>query len=110
MVTTSTAFRSCHCIVRVWRDGRLEALHDVPVAVDQKLGEIPLDLTSNTRTGILSEVGVQGSLVGSFHGNLRVHREGHAVLAGTESFDLFVRTGFPDATVVGREPSFRQWN
>src|SRR5208337_3414466 len=73
---------------RIRRDRGFKALHHVSVAIHQKLGEVPLDVTRDARSGLFGQVGVERRLIGALDGNLRVHGKAHAVLAAAEGLDL----------------------
>ncbi len=64
------------------------AARDAPGAIDQKLGEVPLDLTVRAETRLLRfEVGKHRVGIGAIHRNLREERKGHGVVAGAKRFD-----------------------
>src|SRR5215472_5149121 len=88
---------------RIWSDLGLKALDHLAIAIDQELGEVPLDVSGDTTSGLLGEVCVQGRLIGTLHGNLGEHRETHVVLPRAESLDFGIRAGLLGSEVVRRE-------
>ncbi len=56
-------FHSGNHFFRIWSDRGFEALDYISVAIDQELGEIPLDFAGDGRCGLFGEVLVERRLI-----------------------------------------------
>src|SRR4029434_4831840 len=83
--------------------GRI-ALDDVALAVDQELGEIPLDRLGPQKSRLLLlEKAIERGRVVAVDIDLGEHGEGHAVVHLAEALDLLLAAGLLRAELVARE-------
>src|SRR5260370_12163497 len=92
-------FDGLNHVRRIRRGARLEAFKNFPVAANNELGEIPLDVASER--GVYARQGdVERVALLSVHVNFIEERESDVVFAGTELLDFFVRSRFLGAKLV----------
>src|ERR1700684_3391311 len=66
---------------RVGSNRRFEAFHRLAVAVEQKLGKVPLDIAANLRVyRLIRQEGIEGSLIFTQHTDLGYHGKSNIVL------------------------------
>src|SRR5215472_10628956 len=81
----------------------LEAGDGVSVAVEEELGEVPLDFAAELGVSrLVREIHVERSDVVTLYRDLGHHREADVVFVGAELLDLFVCARLLAAEVVGR--------
>src|ERR1700722_9819050 len=88
---------------RIRRYFRLKPRHDLPVATDQKLREVPLDVAARRRIRrLVRQILIQRRRVVALHRNFRHHRKRHAVFRRAERLDLGVRSRLLRAKIIRR--------
>src|SRR5580698_9498819 len=113
MRTVSTAPKLLRCqrlfdrrshFRRIRRHLRLKPRHDLPVAPDQKLREVPLNISAGRRIRrLVGQILVQRCRVVALHRNFRHHRKRHVVFRRAERLDLCVRPRLLRAKIIRRD-------
>ena len=83
-------------------------LHDVALLVDEKLGEVPLDLVAEHPGLRFAQEREHGVGLRAVHLDLREHRKRHAVVLLAEGADLFVVAGLLMTELVTWKPQDRE--
>src|SRR5688572_14769445 len=87
--------------------GRRVAIEQLPVAPDQELLEVPLDVAGMAVRRV-GEPRVQRMAAGAVDVEFPAHREGHAVGRRAEGLDLRLGAGFLRAELVAGKPDDRE--
>src|SRR5215475_14408189 len=95
-------FNRCGHFGRVRSDFRLEARDRIAIAIEEELGEVPLDIAREFWIGgLVSQEGVKRRLVVTLDRDFRHHRERYVVLRAAEFLDFLVSARLLPAEVVG---------
>lgn len=93
---------------RFWFNGRLKALDDVSVSINQEFCKIPLDITALRSGFILGEIFEQRVSSWSVDFNFGEDRKGHPVIELAEFLDLFICTWLlVTELVTGKSQDFK---
>jgi exopolysaccharide production protein ExoQ len=105
----SAALDGSRNLGRVGSDGRFEAFHRLAVAVEQKLGKVPLDVAANLRVHrLIRQEGVERRLIFTQYTDLGHHGKSHVVLVAAERFDLRIGARLLRSEVIGRNADDHQ--
>ena len=81
----------------------IEARHNVPLAIDQELGEIPFDIAGQAGIRLLGQILIEGSESSPFTETLANMGKVTLYLSRAEALNLRIRAGFLAAEIVGRK-------